>query len=151
MTLAKPEKTLYSVSQVLTGEIELRNNNSYGTVEICGDLATLGSGGFCLNSLVTSQSATISDALVLIELLWFDSAGSQIKIAGGRSVSHSIQALQPFTNVKCQTDLIAGVNDTTPIYFPSIFNPLNLFPNIPQNFSFRHYEIQVSQHLSKRI
>ena len=113
-------------------EIEIRNNYSYGTVDMCGPFVT---GNLYLNTMVTTQQATISDAIVLIELLWFSSAGNRIKTLGGRSTSHSIQSLQPFTHVACLSDYIVGVNDTTPIYFPNIFNPLNL-PDLPQNFSF---------------
>jgi hypothetical protein len=130
-----PDITNQTILPSQQGKIEIRNNNSYGTVDICGGLSTLGSGSHCVNSLVTTQQATISDALVLVELLWFDSAAIQIRNAGGRSVSHSVQALQPFTNVRCQYDIIAGVNDTTPIYFPNIFNAYGL-QNGPQNFSF---------------
>ena len=86
--------------------------------------------------MVTTQQATISDAIVLMELLWFDSIGNRIKNLGGRSTTHSIQSLQPFTHVACLSDFIVGANDTTPIYFPNIFNPFDLLPNLPQNFSF---------------
>src|ERR1700733_1905707 len=85
--------------------------------------------------MVTTQHATISDSIVLTELLWFDSIGNRIKDLGGRSTSHSIQSLQPFTHVGCLSEFIVGANDTTPIYFPNIFNAFNL-PNLPQNFSF---------------
>jgi hypothetical protein len=112
-------------------EIEMRNNNSYGTVDICG---TFGPGTLCVNTMVTMQQASISDALVLIEQFWYDSVRDLIRDNGGRSVLHSIQSLQPFTHVLCLPDS-AGVDDTTPIYFPNIFNPFNL-PNLPQNVSF---------------
>jgi len=113
-------------------EIEIRNNYSYGTVDMCGPFVT---GNLYLNTMVTTQQATISDAIVLIELLWFDSIGNRIKNLGGRSTSHSIQSLQPFTHVACLSGYIVGVNDTTPIYFPNIFNPLDIL-DLPQNFSF---------------
>jgi hypothetical protein len=114
------------------GEIEIRNNHSYGTVETCGPFAA---GNMCRNTMVTTQQATISDALVSIEILWYESIGNRIKDLGGRSISHSIQSLQPFTYVRCLPDYIVAENDTTPIYFPNIFNDFN-DPNLPQNFSF---------------
>jgi hypothetical protein len=101
-------------------------------MNMCGFVA----GSICTNTMVTTQQATISDAIVLIELLWFDSTGNRIKSLGGRSTSHSIQSLQPFTQVECLQDFIVGANDTTPICFPNIFNTFDVFPNLPQNFSF---------------
>jgi hypothetical protein len=125
--------TLFLNKQV---DIEIRNNNSYSTVDMCGGLAN--PGPFCLNYMVTMPHATISDALATIEQLWDNAIlddTNRISDSGARSISHSTQALQPFTQVQCLNDIVVGVNDTTPIYFPNIFNVFGL-PSLPQNFSF---------------
>src|SRR5205807_1622892 len=78
------------------GEIDIHNNYSYGTVEMCGSTTPFG----CINTMVTTQQATISDAITHIEQLWSYSVGNRILNLGGRSISHTIQSLQPFTSVR---------------------------------------------------
>lgn len=112
---------------------EIRNNNSYSTVATCGAEIT---GVSCIHTLATMQQATVSDALVTVEQLWTSAAGNSIRDSGARNISHSTQALQPFTAVQCLTDTIFGRNDTTPIYFPNFFNPFGV-PNLPQNLSYK--------------
>lgn len=105
--------------------IQLIGNSSLRTLYHC-----LRGYGDCLSSMATTQQIVFADALVLVSTLWASVANNMEPPISRRDSLHSIEILQPFTQVICaDPKLIVNSTDVTPVVFESqsgrIKTPIN--------------------------
>lgn len=95
--------------------VQLIGNASLRTLYHC-----LRGYGDCLSSMATTQQIVFADALVLVSTLWASVANNMEPPISRRDSLHSLEVLQPFTQVVCaDPKSIDSSADVTPVVFES--------------------------------